>query len=248
MPTKKDVAEKLAAINKINSFVYTAAAVKRMLDEKRAAGWGPPNVAAEKAHLKSELVMARDDVAERERIEADRWKSEEASSLRRAGKDEKGFRLAELNRKNKIENLKNGSKVSTSFENGGGGYDPFSRRWTKSRNYYAMSSVGEINGGIDRVLAKKSGDVSSVGGAGGLVDTSAPLDQGKESNKMHDFELSISLAALEKFGGAKGAREGFMANKQRIEATQGCKAPVDVRKHGRRILTVDEYRKRRGLI
>ena len=57
--------------------------------------------------------------------------------------------------------------------------------------------------------------------AGKLINTMTPVDQGTSSNSLHNFELLISLATLQKFGGPQGAQEGFMARKQRIEATVG---------------------------
>ncbi|XP_029125218.1 uncharacterized protein LOC109789092 [Cajanus cajan] len=60
-------------------------------------------------------------------------------------KDAKALKLAEMNRKNRFENFKNASElkpVNTGLKEGEAGYDPFSRRWTRSRNYYA-SKPGE---------------------------------------------------------------------------------------------------------
>lgn len=90
--------------------------------------------------------------------------------------------------------------------------------------------------------------LEAAAGAGKLVDTSAPVDHGTESNMLHDFELPISLAMLQKFGGPHGVQAGFMARKQRIEATVGCQvAENDGRRHAL-TLSVSDYKRRRGLL
>ncbi|KAF2305145.1 hypothetical protein GH714_002049 [Hevea brasiliensis] len=136
----------------------------------------------------------------------------------------------------------------TTLKAGEAGYDPFSRRWTRSRNYYMSKPAGEDaaeatntksngtvvvadgNGAAAGVIAESgmaatAAALEAAAGAGKLVDTAAPVDQGTESNTLHDFELPVSLTALQKFGGARGAQAGFMARKQRIEATVGCWVP-----------------------
>ncbi|CAK9152501.1 unnamed protein product [Ilex paraguariensis] len=275
IPSKQDVLEKREAIQKTNLFVYSAATVKQMLQEKKTATRRPLNVAAEKDRLRREMEVAqmKHDEAEVEKIKA-RLQELEASRQTQE-KDTKAIRLAEMNRKNRVENFKNASElkpVNTSLKAGEAGYDPFSRRWTKSRNYYvskanggeedAPSASGDAaatlagtnsNGAGTGVMTEAGMEATAVAleaaaGAGKLVDTSAPVDQGTESNMLHNFELPISLAALQKFGGPQGAQAGFMARKQRIEATVGCQVPEnDGRRHAL-TLTVGDYKRRRGLL
>jgi RNA polymerase-associated protein RTF1 len=65
---------------------------------------------------------------------------------------------------------------------------------------------------------------------------------------MHTFELPISLSVLEKYGGPKGLFRGYMARKQKIEATMGFKVPDnDGRRHAL-TLSVSDYNRRRGLL
>lgn len=268
MPSKREVVEKREAIQKTNTFVYSAATVKQMLQEKKSATWRPLNVAAEKDRLRREMEVAksRNDEAEAERI---RERLEELEASRQVqGKDEKAIRLAEMNKRNRVENFKNASglkPVNMGLKAGEAGYDPFSRRWTRSRNYYVSKANG---GGGDEVaeeaavainddedataarggVAATAAALEAAADAGKLVDTSAPVDQGTESNVLHDFDLPISLAVLQKFGGPKGVQAGFMARKQRIEATVGCQVPVnDGRRHAL-TLTVSDYKRRRGLL
>ncbi|KAG8385597.1 hypothetical protein BUALT_Bualt03G0061700 [Buddleja alternifolia] len=256
MPTKQEVLDKKDAIQKTNSFVYSAATVKQMLQEKKSATWRPLNVAAEKDRLRRSLEVAKenDDEAEVERIKT-RLQELEASRQAKE-KDSKAVKLAEMNRRNRVENFKNASElkpVNIGLKAGEAGYDPFSRRWTRSRNYYVPNSNGgeaaiEANGDATAaVMAGSNGGVRALAetgiaateaaleaaaGAGKLVDTRAPVDQGTESNLLHNFDLPISLAVLQKFGGPQGAQAGFMARKQMIEATIGVKVPVnDGRRH-----------------
>ncbi|KAL8112991.1 hypothetical protein AgCh_020346 [Apium graveolens] len=98
---------------------------KQMLQEKKSATWRPLNIAAEKDRLRRgmEVALCTDDEAEVERIKARLFKLE--ASQQTQGKDKKDIKLAEMNRKNRA------------------GYDPFSRLWTRSRNYnVAKSSIG----------------------------------------------------------------------------------------------------------
>lgn len=277
MPSIQEVTDKREAIEKTNTFVYSAATVKQMLQEKKSASSKPFNVAAEKDRLRREMEVAqsRRDDAEVERIRA---RLQELEASRQAkDKDSKAVRLAEMNRKNRAENFKNASElkpVNTSLKAGEAGYDPFSRRWTRSRNYYVSKPEGGVeeaaavmaNG--DATVAIGPGATNGIGAgplseagvaataaaleaaadAGKLVDTSAPLDGGTELNSQHDFELPISLAGLQKYGGPQGAHLGFMARKQKIEATIGFRVPEnDGRRHAL-TLTVSDYKRRRGLL
>lgn len=274
LPSKEDVLEKKEAIKKTNTFVYSAETVKQMIQEKKSASSRPLNIALEKDRLRRELEIAQSkhDDAEVERIKA---RLQQLEARRQSqGKDSKAVRLAEMNRKNRVENFKNASglkPVKTGLKAGEAGYDPFSRRWTRSRNYY-VSKPGEqkedveANGvaaealaeaetnGTEVIVAVRAGLVATAAaleaaaGAGKLVDTMAPVDQGTSSNPLHNFELPISLATLQKFGGPQGAQEGFMARKQRIEATVGCRVPEDDGRRHALTLTVSDYKRRRGLL
>ncbi|KAI5657031.1 hypothetical protein M9H77_25824 [Catharanthus roseus] len=267
MPSKQEVLEKKEAIQKTNTFVYSAETVKQMLQEKKSATWRPLNVAAEKDRLRTEMEMARmrNDEAEVERIKA---RLQELEASRQAQEmDRKAIRLAEMNRKNRVENFKNASQlkpVNTGLKAGEDGYDPFSRRWTRSRNYYVSkhgaAAANDESGAAAAAVAGSNGPSGEAGeaataaaleaaaGAGKLVDTNAPVDQGTASNELHNFDLPISLAVLQKFGGPQGAQAGFMARKQRIEATVGCRVPEnDGRRHAL-TLTVSDYKRRRGLL
>ncbi|GMG98532.1 hypothetical protein Nepgr_000372 [Nepenthes gracilis] len=257
MPSREEVLEKKGAIEKINNFVYSAAMVKQMLQEKKSVSTRPLNIAAEKEKLRREMEVARykNDEAEAERITA---KLLELKAVQQPQeKDEKALRLAEMNRKNRAENFRTASvskQVSTRLKAGDAGYDPFSRRWTMSRNYYATKMEGVGDAAASAVEAAGSGDATksasadsnngtknsaeagmatteaaleAAAGAGKLVDTSAPVDQGTVSNILHNFDLPISLARLQKFGGPLGAAAAFLARKQRVEATVGFQVPED---------------------
>lgn len=270
MPTKHEVAEKKEEIEKINSFVYSAETVKQMLHEKKSATKRPLNIAAEKEKLRRELDLAeyKNDEAKVEKIKA---RLQELETVRQSqDKDSKALRLAEMNRKNRVENFRQASElkpVNTSLKAGEAGYDPFSRRWTRSSNYFSAKTEGgnkdvevELNGDGKDVAAadvsetKKGGAkataaaLQAAAGAGKLVDTSAPVDQGTQYNMLHNFEIPISLAALQEFGGPQGASAGFMARKSKIEAEIGVRVPEnDGRRHAL-TLSVSDYKRRMGLL
>lgn len=283
MLSKQDLMEKKEAIQKTNTFVYSAATVKQMLQEKKSAHSRPLNIAAEKDRLRRELAVAesKHDDVEVERIKA-RLQQLDASR-RTPGKDSKAVKLAEMNRKNRVENFKNASEMrpkAAGLKAGEDGYDPFSRRWTRSRNYYvskpggaeevgeeaaveanaastaaALASLQSLDSNGTGAAVTRAGGVAATvaaleaaADAGKLVDTRAPVDRGTETNSLHNFEIPISLAGLQKFGGPQGAFAGFMARKQKIEATVGCLVPEnDGRRHAL-TLTVSDYKRRRGLL
>ncbi|KAI3956006.1 hypothetical protein MKW92_010599 [Papaver armeniacum] len=272
MPSRQEVLEKQEAIQKALTYVYSDATVKQMLQEKKSASSRPLNVAAEKDRLREEMDIAesRCDIGEAERIRARLLELE--SSRQSKLKDIKALRLAEMNKKNRAENFKNASElkpVNTGLKAGEAGYDPFSRRWTRSRNYYvpnategdetAASADGDAAAEVAALtfgsgsnviggLAATAAALEAAADAGKLVDTNAPVDLGTESNSLHNFDLLISLTELQKFGGALGAQAGFMARKQRIEATVGkCVPENDGWRHSL-TLTVGDYKRRRGLL
>ncbi|GAB4859627.1 hypothetical protein Ancab_011101 [Ancistrocladus abbreviatus] len=145
MPSKKEVLDKMEAIEKINNFVYSAATVKQMLQEKKSTLSRPPNIAAEKDRLRREMEKAQDKNATAE-VASIRARLQELEAAQQApGKDRKALSIAEMNRKNRVENLRNASvskRVNTSLKAGDAEYDPFSRRWTRPRNYYAAKPDG----------------------------------------------------------------------------------------------------------
>ncbi|CAH2047844.1 unnamed protein product [Thlaspi arvense] len=263
MPTKQDVSEKKEAIKRINSFVYSAETVKQMLQEKKSASVRPMNVAAEKDRLRRELenAQSKNDEAGVERIKA-KIKHLEASQKKK-GVDKKALRLAEMNKKNRAENFKNASEVKSitaSLKAGEAGYDPFSRRWTRSSNYYnGKRSAGDDEAAVAAAIEASGADAAAAveateaaleaaAEAGKLIDTRAPIGQGAEHNLLHNFELPLSLTALQKYGGPQGVQKAFMARKQVTEATVGCRvAENDGKRHGL-TLTVSDYKRRRGLL
>ncbi|GAB2285421.1 hypothetical protein Dimus_019872 [Dionaea muscipula] len=269
MPSRKEVLEKKEEIDKaVSNCVYNAAIVKQMLEEKKAVTTRPLNIAAEKEKLRREMEAAqeRHNDAEIERIKA---KLRELEAVRQErGKDQKALKLAEMNRKNRAENfrvLSVSKPVSTGLKAGDVGYDPFSRRWTRSTNYYVAKPEGGVgatasaegcaDGGGSNLesnnasMATTAAAIKAAAGAGKLVDTSAPVDQGTASNFLHNFELPISLASLPKLDEFKAAYEAaYLARKQRIEASMVLQLPEDDGRTHSLTLTLADYKRRRGLL
>eukprot|EP00250_Pteridium_aquilinum_P027592 c3527_g1_i1 orf=195-2099(+) len=249
-PSLIDITEKREAIAKLSTFVYSADCVKKMLHEKKMSSSRPSNVAAEKDRLLKELAIAesKDNQADIERIQA-KLKDLEAYSMQNQSKDAKALALAQMNRRNRFENFKNASELKpvSHAKAGEAGYDPFSRRWTRSQNYYDRSSRARNTEALKENEAEIAAAREAAADAGKLVDTQAPVDDTKVFS-LHDFHLPISLAGIQKFGGAQGAHLAFIARKQRLEAT--CGVPVE-NSDGRRhmlTLTVNDYKRRRGLL
>ncbi|PKA64655.1 hypothetical protein AXF42_Ash007402 [Apostasia shenzhenica] len=277
IPCRQDVDDKKEEIRKASTFVYSAETVKQMLQEKKSASSRPMNVAAEKDRLRKEVEVAESRGHDNE-VEKLRAKLKELEDFSRQAKriDAKAVRLAEMNRRNRAENFRNASElkpVNTSLKAGEAGYDPFSRRWTRSRNYYVPAKPGEDGNGastngfngnaslisgdtkeLAAVIGVEAGAAATVAaleaaaGAGKLVDTSAPVDRGTELNSLHDFDLPISLAGLQKFGGPQGVHLGFMARKQKIEAAIGYRVPENDGRRHILTLSVSDYKRRRGLL
>ncbi|GMN44065.1 hypothetical protein TIFTF001_013257 [Ficus carica] len=251
LPCKREVLAKRETLERAHNYVYSANNVKQMLQEKKHASSRPLNIAVEKDRLKRRLEAAesKGDEAEVERIKA---RLQELEASRQAQEmDAKAIRLSEMNKKNRAENLKTASKlrpVNVSLKAGDAGYDPFSRRWTRSRNYYDAKAGQRNEASVGTADKYTAAALEAAADAGKLVDTRAPTDQETNSYVLHNFELPISLAALEKFGGPQGARLGCLARKQRIEATIGCRVPEDDGRKHAQTLTVSDYKRRRGLL
>ncbi|KAM1353641.1 hypothetical protein PS1_033446 [Malus domestica] len=269
MPSKQEVLEKKEALLKSNTFIYSATTVKQMLQEKKASA-RPVNIAVEKERLRRQLDVAESKGDEEEAKRIKTRLQELEASRQTQGKDSKAIRLAEMNRKNRVENFKNASglkPVNMNLKSGEAGYDPFSRRWTQSRNYYvarpgggdgaaaergdeaAEATDGTTGKGSNKEKANVAGQLGmqateaaleAAAGAGKLIDTSAPVDKGTETNMLHNFELPFSLAPLQKYGGPQGAGIAYMERKQRIEATVGRRVLDDGRGHAS-TLSIKDY-------
>ncbi|XP_020211187.1 protein RTF1 homolog [Cajanus cajan] len=265
MPSKMSVLEKKDAIRRTSTYVYSAATVKQMLEEKKSAPSRPLNIAVEKDRLKNllELAKSKNDEAEINRIFTKLVELEASRKSRE--NDAKALRLAEMNRRNKVENFKNLSEhKQLNLKAGEAGYDPFSRRWTRSRNYYGKDAEktddkeeekdGEVGKEEEKGVTPKVGvevtklALQAAANAGKLTDTNAPVDGGTESNMLHDFDLPISLSELKSFGGPQGLKNGFLARKQKIEATVGCRVPENDGSRHALTLTISDYKRRRGLL
>ncbi|KAF3336203.1 hypothetical protein FCM35_KLT18789 [Carex littledalei] len=258
IPSRQELVEKKEAIQRAMNFVYSAETVKQLLQEKKLATLRPANVAAEKDRLRKELEVAR---ARHDDAEADRivTRLRQLEQMQPKQVDSKAARLAEMNRRNRAENFKNASEmkpVNTGLKAGEAGYDPFSRRWTRSRNYYMSKPDGEglsvnveTDGGVKGV-AETAAAQEAAAGAGKLVDTKAPVDPGTAMYQMHNFEVRIDLTKLQQLGNTPAERvfRGRLLRRQRQEITIGRKVPESDGKRHTLTLSVSDYKRRRGLI
>jgi len=140
--TRGEVAEVHKRLIDADSYVYTAEDVARMLEEKRLKGQGTRNVAIEMARLERE----RDAAAERNDEERVLEVQQEIAALEAtaaaadAAKKGAAASMAQLNKKNVEKNFKSSFKSGKDGGGGGGGaagtLDPFSRRATRTKNYW----------------------------------------------------------------------------------------------------------------
>lgn len=249
MPTKQELLEKKQAFQKINSFVYSAAVVKQMVEEKRSAGWKPANIALEKVRLRRELELASDsDVIELKRIQS-RLQELEAVHKSSRGSLKKALAVEELNKKNLLANLNSFSKKRVSSKSNED-YDPFSRRWTRPRGVYMATSIARAG----------AGDAVSASVDSAILATEQPLEkaagevkspqsnEGSAGSVVPDLEASRVMAVLNKLRGAGGSKAGYMERKRQVEASVGVRVPEDDGKSHAHSMSVGEYRKCRGLI
>ncbi|KAJ7521552.1 hypothetical protein O6H91_19G059400 [Diphasiastrum complanatum] len=261
--TTAEILEKQKALLKVNSFVYSAATVKQMLQEKKQAAARPSNIALEKDRLLKQLALAESKGAYGELGKLkDKLKELEAYSLQLLSKNTKAQQIEMMNRRNRIENLKNASElkpINPHAKAGEAGYDPFSRRWTRSQNYYKLDSshaaavkIGD-EGKADKqkaaeVLVDAANSQTGDQDSSKLVNMQTTVEKSSKIYNLHDFKLPMSLDMIEQLGGAQGAPLAFMERKRKLEASYGVRVEDnDDRRHCLTI-TVDDYKRRRGLL
>eukprot|EP00897_Mesotaenium_endlicherianum_P006957 jgi/Mesen1/628/ME000108S10788 len=297
--TKAAVAAKKKALGDVSAYKYTADAVKQMLQEKRLASSRPKVVAVERDRLSKELSMAQDrgDDKEIERLKQEMTELD-AYSMKSQTKNKRAVNLSKMNKRNREENFKTiADVVQGAAKLGEAGYDPFSRRWTRSQNYYKKplkedivelqftgggedeGADGDDAGGTVKVIATMGdGDKKVValgekeaqeladrialaagkppgegldggGGNGGAVfGSTAPVDWRTSVELRHAFDLPINLQALKQWGGAAGASQAYLARKRQQEAVCGVQLPKSDGKRHLLVLTVNDYKRRRGLL
>ncbi|PKU86796.1 hypothetical protein MA16_Dca025396 [Dendrobium catenatum] len=163
-----------------------------------------------------------------------------------------------MNRKNRAENYKKASEMKPVYTNlkfGEEGYDPSARKWTKPLLQCVIYSNEETtNVDHDTNKPEEAGEAALVTAMeeakdeGKLIDTRPPVDHGEELMALHNFDLPISLAALNKFQGAEGVQRCFMERKRKIEATIGHAVPDEYGKSKGFTLSISDYKRRRGFI
>ena len=233
------------------------------------------NAAAEKARLEKQVQAAKDQ-GRLDDIPDLKGKIAELELFikNREGGD-RLTKMLDLNKRNRQKNFnQDGLKASTDAS-AGGEYDPFSRRWTRSQNYWqtraaaevdetALLTMGEVAEALPQAgepgvvsledgLAITKAQVAQAANGDLLVQTEAPVDPKANALRVHSFDLPIDLEGLAKWqpvGAGQGATAGaaaaaVLARKQRIEAKYG--APIGVPRDGRRSLKITDYKRRRGL-
>ncbi|KAL4518822.1 hypothetical protein Ndes2437B_g00900 [Nannochloris sp. 'desiccata'] len=137
-------------------YVYTAEDVARMLEEKRLKGQGTRNVAIEMARLERQrdAAVERNDEERLLEVQQEITALEATAAVALAVKQGASASMAQLNKKNAEKNFKSAFKSGKDGAAGGGAaagtLDPFSRRATRTKNYWnTKGQRGEEQGGGD---------------------------------------------------------------------------------------------------
>eukprot|EP00271_Cylindrocystis_brebissonii_P018811 TRINITY_DN5471_c0_g1_i3.p1 TRINITY_DN5471_c0_g1~~TRINITY_DN5471_c0_g1_i3.p1 ORF type:complete len:284 (-),score=71.82 TRINITY_DN5471_c0_g1_i3:88-939(-) len=280
--TKSDVAKRLEAFEAAERYEYKADAVFKMVEaKKRASGGRPHNVAVERDRKMKLLELAltkegaEDEVEKlREEIaELDRWA---AAFL--TPKDHRVLHLAQMNKKNQLENFRLASvSVDTgNLKAGDAGHDPFSRRWTRSQNYYRAPRVTqELPDGV--LAVEPTPEVALL--EANLAQKEEALEKAKEAGEAAEVVTKLAddvatagneLIDEKGDGGAGGAlmakhmfelpfsleplkrwespQDAYMARKRMQEGTCGAPTGVVVGTRYGTTLSVNDYKRRRGLV
>jgi RNA polymerase-associated protein RTF1 len=151
--TRGEVAEVHKRLIDADSYVYTAEDVARMLEEKRLKGQGTRNVAIEMARLERErdAAVERNDEERVLEVQQEIAALEATAAAANAAKQGAAASMAQLNKKNAEKNFKSAFKSGKDGAGGGGAaagtLDPFSRRATRTKNYWnTKGQRGEAEG------------------------------------------------------------------------------------------------------
>ncbi|KAL4543332.1 hypothetical protein Ndes2437B_g01174 [Nannochloris sp. 'desiccata'] len=154
--TRGEVAEVHQRLIDADRYVYTAEDVARMLEEKRLKGQGTRNVAIEMARLERQrdAAVERNDEERLLEVQQEIAALEATAAVALAVKQGASASMAQLNKKNAEKNFKSAFKSGKDGAAGGGAaagtLDPFSRRATRTKNYWnTKGQRGEEQGGGD---------------------------------------------------------------------------------------------------
>jgi RNA polymerase-associated protein RTF1 len=253
--TREEVADAAARLSAAADYVYTAEDVSRLLEEKRAKGQRAQNVALERARLERERDAATEagDGERATEAEAAIAALEEAAAVAAASRGVVAASMAALNRKNAAKNFQTALKAGGKDAAAGGGdaaagstLDPFSRRATRTKNYWNTQRGGEGgNGGVegDGVVlteAEKLEAAEAAAAAATKAAQAAAAAAAAAPTLVDLSELDLSLLDLpprvaplaRKILGAARGRAGAMA----AVVPQGAK-----------ILSLSEYKRQSGM-
>lgn len=177
--------------------------------------------------------------------------------------DSRASRLVEMNRRNRADNFKNALELkpaNTQLKAGDFGYDPFSRRWTRPSKSYMSKPVGEGSSSGGNAIAGAEGGEKGVDATaaaqeavaeeGKLVDTKAPVDANTSLYEIHNFEVKVDLTKTLSLGSTPQERvfRGNLLRRQMQERTIGRKVPESDGKSHPFAISIEEYKRRRGMI
>jgi RNA polymerase-associated protein RTF1 len=144
--TRGEVAEVHKRLIDADQYVYTAEDVAKLLEEKRLKGQGTRNIAIEMARLERQrdAAVERNDEERLIEVQQEIAALEATAAAALAVKQGASASMAQLNKKNAEKNFKSSFKSGKDGAGGGPGaagtLDPFSRRATRTKNYWNTKS------------------------------------------------------------------------------------------------------------
>ena len=196
--TRGDVAQVEQRLLAADAYVYSAEDVAKMLEEKRSRGGGVKNVALERARLERERDHARErgDEGAVEELEEELRRVEAAGvAAEDARKSVISSSMAALNKKNAQRNfqtaLKGGGREDGGGVGGGATLDPFSRRVTRTKNYW---KTGGQDGGGDAKEGEENvegAEAMEAEGAGVVAEADAVAAQIPSLVDLSGLDLSV---------------------------------------------------------
>ncbi|PRW33968.1 RNA polymerase-associated RTF1-like protein [Chlorella sorokiniana] len=244
----------LGRLDKAAQYTYTAADVNRLLQEKRAKGAAPRNVALEKARLENELGHARETgedarVAELEaQLAALQGLTAETEQTKRRGKDLASLnkRNAEANFKAALDNVSN--KVGGAAGAQGGAeataLDPFSRRATRPIIYWSTGRKQAEDAAAEAAqqgAAAANGDANGTAAAGDDEDLSPEEQKRRARRGGLDLDAIVDLSQLDLSILQRPARMPPLARKLLGPTWRPAQPPP-----GARIVSLEEFKHSHG--
>lgn len=244
--TNQDVALAKKRLIEAETYKFTAEDVQRMVEEKRQRG--ARNTAGERARLAREMAYAREqgDLEEAARLQ-EVLAALEARARMDAERNSRNS-MAAINLRNKGVNFQNAFKDVSAMPEGtvldADGNDPFSRRKTESRNYWATRRKGAGDDAASTDLESQPAPAAAAAApdtADQEPDTPAARAHKDEETGLVALDIDLSVLSLPR---APPLAARLLGPDWRASLSVHA-VPPDVGR--RRTISLAEYRQRQGV-